>query len=688
MPNHPWRARPALLVVLLLATPLGLLLDPSRAVAAWCGLAVLVVVARDPLVRPRVRWITTGGLLLAALLFGGGWLIAERAIPDNELWLEELGSRYADLWAELDDLATRAAATVATPPVTATDRLEVFARLDAVLDTDDTQTGSSLLLYDMDGQVAAWAGAGLLHEPQGYQLRDARWWQSSITAVTLLAVAPIGDDERPWRLAAGRSLATTEMPFARRPWSPELVGLRWSVGDGAGAGPVAAVEPVVAVLREDLPTIYLTPPRFVASSSWISACRRAAAIVLALMLALVTLDVQRGGRRDTSRRRVAMVAVLAAAAAGCASGGAGIDPALAAMLAFAVVIAVWGLLARRRRRPVWRVALTGGGAMAGLVGFAWCLHALEPTVQVNGFFGGADAIVTRAITGLLAFGLLSSVAAGRRRLGEAGGWLTLGIVVVASASHETPWLAVPLIVLAGMVAALTLGGRRAAGRPLPFAALMLVSTLLGASAWETVDRGLLHRHVERDLLPAVAVPTAAEINTLAIELEDFFRDFDVSGLLPPGPSELDPQDLAYAVWRASPLAERDGLSAVVIDPINGEVSRFAFDLVVDENFDLRLEPEAGRLPASVGWRQLSVDTVTVNLAGAPWAELHYAFVPRPGFRLAVSEVEELEESLLRGRLHREPLEGLPEGVYYALYDASGRAGRRCCGSVHSIETLR
>ena len=66
--------------------------------------------------------------------------------------------------------------------------------------------GLTLLLVDPDGEAVSWAGRGLLHEPSPQQLprRGNRFW-ASFGSVTLISVAPLSDEPRPWRVIAGRS---------------------------------------------------------------------------------------------------------------------------------------------------------------------------------------------------------------------------------------------------------------------------------------------------------------------------------------------------------------------------------------------------------------------------------------------------------------------------------------------------
>src|SRR6185436_1564385 len=101
-----------------------------------------------------------------------------------------------------------------------------FAELLAVAHPDLT-----LMLVDPDGQPLVWEGRGLLHEPAPQEVpRQGYAYRAGFGAASLLAVAPLSDAPRPWRVVAGRSFETSALPFSppgRLP--PEA--FRWSLVD-------------------------------------------------------------------------------------------------------------------------------------------------------------------------------------------------------------------------------------------------------------------------------------------------------------------------------------------------------------------------------------------------------------------------------------------------------------------------
>jgi signal transduction histidine kinase len=560
-----------------------------------------------------------------------GWLQ-----PGEEELREEVAERYGALWAGLDDAAREAAAALPPPSAEAEYRRQAFRRLGEL-----ALPATTLLLVDPDGEAVAWAGEGLLNEPEaGEIVRSGRDFLAAFGSVTLVSVAPLEEAPRPWRLVAGRSFPTDRWPF-----DPPRVaalssggrGVRWSlVRPGTAMAPGATTVELAGA-----PTLVLLRPERPA-----------------------------GAGRDPWRRPWVRVA-----------GG------LLAVLLLLGLAAWWR---PRIRRPWVSAAVAAAGGLA-LTGGAWAL--LEALGGVGPGPGSAPDLAARVWPGAepvalrlgLAAAALAVVLLARRRPPAAAedgaprfelwAWGGLAALVAAAALHDLPAAALPLLAAGAAALALWAGGR-ALARPLPAAVLVLGASLLGAAAWETAHRLELKRELGRTYLPAMAPPTPAEVGALDARLQEHFSGLDLAEQVPRIPEGLAREDLAFFLWRRSPLARADAVSALIVEPFAGELSVFAFGppVALPEGPDwnvVRWEERA--LPVWEG--TLMTGEAFLAYAGEPWAVVRYWLLPRPGFGLEAAEaLEPIELGLLRrGPAADRTVRGLPEPALYGLYGEEGRA---------------
>ena len=633
--------------------------------------------------RRREVWVGAIGLVLAvlALVVGppqGG------AEPDLEILAED----WAAACRRLQGMARESAAELADLTTGAVSRRDAFLRLQALHGAVERQGGDwqgeggfsgdlALLLFNPDGDAFAWAGDSLLHEPSVGDL-DARGltFHSAYTTVTLFANAPVhGADgsagRRSWHLVIGRSAPADRLPIE----VPEALAERvshWAVGKEAGGGIEARSGPAETtaagwrtLVVEGAPTLYVDLREAVASDVH----RRLAAGIVALTLFLLALS--RGARRrsDAAPAEGWGLAFLAMATAAAAGMAAGFALPLVATLVGGVALAAWGLLGRG-----------GGGEIRGalgwslLVGGAWCFQEWVGWEDLAAGFtsGGAVGWVARLSWALAALGLLVPASRPTRR-GDGPAWLAVVLLLAAAAAHDRLLVAVPLLALAGAAAARWRAGLEVGKRPLTLGVLLLLAALAGAVSWETAYRAQFRGRLGGELLPLLAPPSEDEINDLHNLIYETFYHQDLQSRMPPGDLEIDPQDLAFVLWRDSPLAERDGASALVVESDHGVVSSFAFGLSLDESrreIDTRRWP----IPPVDVWYDAAIHGETEILRnGRPWGRVQYWFLPRPGFRLEVNEIAELQTALVRGEPHRRAVDGLPRGVLYALYGEGGRA---------------
>jgi len=745
--------------LLLVALPLSpLLRAPWNALTLAAVGALWLWTARRALIAPpgdelagRAR---RGGLILvaacllaaAALSLFAPWVI-ERATAERseEAVAEALQQRWTGLWNTLDAEARRAAADLEVPATKDSERLQAFETLERLVgpapaEGDEAAPGRpTLLLVDPDGEAVAWAGEGLLNEPEPSEILPEGFDVSaSFGSATLLAVQPLGEGRRPWRVIAGRSFPTSKLPFglplaARLHLGGEAV--RWSVArPGTPLSPGART-----VAPEGVPTLVWLPPetRRETPWPWRDAERRVAwallaifilgaAIVRGLRLALPldpfdrrrsvspagdssaeeTEEARIRPRREApegvrpvagaAARRAALALVVGAGLAALAlASGAGVSPTgvlfggiAGAGLGLALSPRLDSLLVRAGRP--WIFALGAAGAL-GLVGLDRLLIS-----QVGRFdlaarmWPGVDGMALRAGVGAAALGLLllvhgrPSVArpsvAGQRQLPSpaAWAWAALGALLVGAAAHDLAWAGTVLLAIAGGCAAVWVE-LRPLRPPATAAVLLVLAAGLGATGWEIAHREALEQAVQETLLEEMAPPTAAQRTALTGALDDYFSGVDLARLAPRDPDGLAREDLAFALWRRSPLARPNALSALLIQPVVGGPSVFAFgpQVATDEGPDpedwVVARWEDLHLPA---WDDTQEDgESTLRYAGVPWAVARYWILPRPGFSLGRGKAfESIELGLLRSRppADQEVL-GLPESVAYGLYNSEGRA---------------
>ncbi len=668
---------------LLLVGSLGLpFLPPWLAALAL----VAVLVAWRMLLAPirREAMLVSASLLVAAGLLAGGFAWDQRGPREREAWLAAARAPYAALWHRLAASGQKAAAVL--PPLPARGELaegpraEAFRALETAL-ADDPQRPSAVLLDPM-GEVAAWAGEGLLHELAVERLpREGKTYRTSFSATTLLEVRALSADERPWRLILGRTLPADELPFTA-PGGARREDFSWSLIDGA-----AEAAPGAWWLAVDgLPALAVVAPAAAAGDAWPGGrpwLRRTA--LAAVALALLALAVLRGlgvvlrageAKAAEGPRRFILLFAFAGVAGG-AIAAAGSWLGVAALLA-GLAVAVAGLLQRRRPAGAHTYLAAGAAAAAALLLAAWALAGARPVPLDLGAGVGASALglCLRMAFWALAFGLL--LTAGRRRAERAPhrwAWAAVAALGCAAALHDEPLLGIPLFLVGTAAAAGWASSGPLLERPGRLAATALLAALAAGVAWETVYRLALASALETKVLPAMAPPRETELAAIGDLLGSFFAVIDVADLSPRAVAGLESQDLAYELWRRSPLARRNALSALVVEPDDDLPHGFAFGLALEDPPELARLPEAlAGLPVWDGLEERG--SVQLLAGGRPWGQLRFWLVPRPGFSLDDGPLEAgLAASLLaRGRPAGSEVAGLPADAAYALYSADdGRA---------------
>ncbi len=198
---------------------------------------------------------------------------------------------------------------------------------------------------------------------------------------------------------------------------------------------------------------------------------------------------------------------------------------------------------------------------------------------------------------------------------------------------------------------------------------LLAAVLISGLAWEVGARFRL-RDIAQEELARLLPPEPERLASLAGGIERYFASVAGRRALP-GREALDERgDLAYALWRRSPLARPDALSALVLELDGERPTTFSYGLpLTDEG---RLDPSparwAGLLPAA--YRERAIEG-SVRLAEPDRGVLHYWLVPRPGFGPQTRAIEDLAADLLRWSGARRRSDTLPTRSPWVLYSARG-----------------
>ncbi|HUP22127.1 MAG TPA: ATP-binding protein [Thermoanaerobaculia bacterium] len=579
-------------------------------------------------------------ILLAGLsVWTGARLLVERGRARPEAAARAVLHAYSNALDDLEHRAGDLAEKLGSMPLGGAERLELFRRLDQERKRSGTPTGLTALLLDRDGVALAWSGDGLRHDLPEAELPILGLHSvSSYAAVTLYAVAPLDDSRRPARVVVGRSFATTALPFGSGPprgaafdGSPS-----WSVGDFARTAGLRrsgiywdlAPErgPVLRVRDDELSAAAkMTPAGSAPRVTWVW-------LVLALALAtaaswrevssagewslwndalpplaLALLLVLRG--LGTSWPALAIAGMGIALAGLAARGGARAPgntqrPMAAAALATVALIVAW-------TSQRW-IGPTDLGASLWVSLEGWVVRLGSFAALAAGFWIVSDSSVP-------------GPGAARRTQGLLG----IAAIAAAAALLEHPAAAAVLLVLASAALVSTLVGL---SRPSRLFATALVGGLVSGIAWGVAERANLRASL-RASLDSVVAAARAEVASGALgqEVSAFLAATDL-GRLALGPPERleEPQDLALALWLASPLARHGAPSALLVLDDEATLSSFAYGLPLNEQTaDLSTDPR--RWPATEAgtqWAENAISgSVTLVDQGQPRAEVRFWYLP-------------------------------------------------------------
>lgn len=569
--------------------------------------------------------------LIFTVLVGG--ILALPGEAESSRFERQVETSYRQLWRQLDETAERTIARLDTPILPEDDPLRIFQILDAEAEAGPA-VGTTLLLLDARAQVFAWGGQGLLHEiealPRGTP--GGRFHYASFSAATLLTVRSLELGGSQWHVVAGLSLRTNRFPFARHVGDAP----RWTlVSPGAGVA-----EGALRVTADNGPELVVEPMavdakgrRGVLPAVW----RHAALMILAVFLVVLAWIWIVPGKLGT--RRSSQQPVGTSRSVTLVLGGA------AAMATPTVAL----IMSRVGRLPDMGSDL----------------------LSTPGDLIGRIALV------LLVWGLLSAVREAPPKNGHSRSralGISLLALALAAICHDWVIPSLALLFVAGMGLALWRRRQDPSEVAATMAMLGLASTLLAATGWEVGHRWDQKQEIRDRFLPAMAPPSADEIESLADEMQSFLGSQNVEALTPSGIEGVARHDLAFEIWQHSPLAKYGGLSALRILPRDGGVSSFSFGLPLNEESWVDwASPLWGSAPVPEWEDAVLVGDGELQLAGEPWAYAEYALALQPGFRLRTGLEEDLAEVLLRtGPTHGEPNLSDLGGALYGLYGTEGQ----------------
>ncbi len=594
--------------------------------------------------------------------------------PSTEQRVAALQDAWSSLWRHLDGVVEEAAAGIEAPPADDAARLRVFRELAALAGEHTVH------LLDPEGDVVAWAGTGLLHDLEVERIPSSgRSFHASFSAATLLVVRPLAEASG-WRVVAGRSFSVDSLPVdAPRGWEGRT--LRWTLRQ-PGQAPTSDL---LWISLAETPTLVIEELErdVVEGESRRDWARRWAWLAVSLLLFLLALrelrsrgavvDVDRESEGQTETGLTVGAAAVAAIIA--LSLAVGLPPLLTVGLA--VMAALLGLSAGRQ------ISSVHGGVptVVGLVAIAVPLVGGFAIQRSTGSIDLAENFVDtpldiglRLLVFVVTFICFRLI--GRRR-GEVEApaqrwaWLAVAALLAAAAQPDRTVVAIGALAVGGACFGLWRHRDARTPRLAAIALVVLIAALAAATSWEIAFRHRLRHEIGSNILADTAFPSGEELDQLIDVLDGHFASLDLRDYAPLGATELDRRDLAYEIWRHSPLARAGVLSALVVFTDDDSVSRFAFGLPLSEEGEVDWTPTRWPhqdLPSN--WQEAGiVGEAELAANGEPWGWVRYWIAPQPGFRLAGDGLD----VLAAGLLGEGPVSGrfAPEPSLYALYSERG-----------------
>jgi signal transduction histidine kinase len=581
---------------------------------------------------------------------------------------QEAAADLGALLEQLDEKAASAAASWGTRVLEDATRAAAFEdlerRVEADEPADDPQT-PTWFLFDPNGEAVAWAGPGLLHEVSGPMLpRSGRLHLGSFTASTFLSIAPLEEKRRPWRVVVGVSLPTDRLPGS------SSTGGQWAVVgpdvESVEGMDIAAAQGVRLAVRGPSGGGSVEVPR--GGTGW-------AGLLLAAGLALAAVE------RFSSTTRFDVGTLLLAISSGAAAlVSCSLEPWLLVPFLAGVGLALSpGSRSSKSRRGRAVDAFLAFAFAAVLLAGCVFLQGTTETLDLGRSIGG-DAERTGMRLALFTFvlGCLRAVRGGpgagfdARRVGRLA-LVSILLLLLAASVHG--WTGAGLLSLFGGAGLAVSWARRGgwAERGMGPVTGCVLAALIAAVSWELVYHRTLEDRLREAVEERLAPPANGEIELVALEADAFFASQPLEELTVGDPAALDPRDLAFALWRRSPLVRAGRVSSVTVREPESALSSFAYGLPSPGSRFVEGEVDSWFDPTLPGWEHASIaGSGELTLGGGRWARVDYEILLRPGFREGGSLLPTLAAGLLQSRSDGWPLDReIAEGAYLGLYDDSG-----------------
>ena len=253
-------------------------------------------------------------------------------------------------------------------------------------------------------------------------------------------------------------------------------------------------------------------------------------------------------------------------------------------------------------------------------------------------------------------------------------WLAALALTAAACAADWPALALALFLAAGWALGETIGKRPLRRRPLVLAGLAVTAALTAAIANETAYRAALRLDLAGPRLAALAAPTPEETAADREALGAYFDRFDLADLAAADLADLDRSDLAFQLWRESPLARGRAVSAVELRGYDGESYLFSFGIPLDSRGRPQVQSRERIFDRPVWDYTLVNEGAPVLLDQRPWGEVEYWLLVRPGHRLAAPYLSDVSLDLLHGGPSgRGEVQNLVRPAAYAFYSNAQQA---------------
>lgn len=627
-------------LALLVFSAFALLLPSIWTAAAFVAAAVVWLWIRP---FPSPSWFPASGLLIAAAVLASQVAVLDRAGSDRGV--ESFAQAYQEFLSEFDDRVGDVA-SVLGEGVIAASQAEQFGALQAHASAIG-DPGLAFLLIDPDGQVVAWAGESLLHNLEDASLpQEGVDFVASYRAISVFSVRALGGGPRPWRWIVGRSFARDRLPFAPGP-GLDGGGFRWSLAYDSTLTPIETAGTVlgssfgISLLVDRDPS---SPPTLREALGWPWHSALLGLVLLGVFVRGFREWAAQGTKSDHLKIFLVVSAFLGAV---CVLSAFGLGRRGIGTLALAALFVLAAAKARSMQQTRLRLLLRYVFGVSLLFLSGWLYQRYFGSVDLSAQLSGSAEVLALRISLIAVSVSVFYVAHARSSGGRVWAFGSFAFLLAAAAFHDRELLGLTLLVGAAATAAQWIPGwRTEPGHRLSFT-LVVFSILSAATAWELSYRLAIKDELEGELHTRAILPGRDVLEEWKTEIETFFASDVAQELVHRRVDRSEMKDLAVALWRESPLARRNALSALIVDTGEAEPARFSYGLPL-RGYALDDEAVWDVLPAGERQELLWLEGGSLlELDGLAWGEALFWLVPLRPLEPGSTFVQDLEIDLLR-----------------------------------------